>query len=117
MRFAVAALLAVLAAPTAFASIEDRCQEPFGPVVPDGNTATQAEMRAAKVQVLNFIKDSDSFQSCVVLVIDDPKEEMKEPEKKSAMKKLEANQREKEEVAAAYNNALKVFKARGLSLE
>lgn len=117
MRLAVAALLALLAAPNAVAGISDRCQEPFGPVVPDGNTATQAEMRAAKSEVLNFIKDSDSFQACVVLVIDDPKEEMKEPARRAAMKKLEANQREKEEVAAAYNNALKAFKARGLSLE
>lgn len=117
MRFAVAALAVLLATPAAYASIEDRCQEPFGPVVPDGNTASQAEMRASKAEVLNFIKDSDSFQSCILLVIDDPKEEMKEPAKKAGLKKLEANQREKEAVAAAFNNALKAFKARGLTLD
>ncbi len=117
MRLAAVAVFALLAAPTALGGIAERCQEPFGPVVPDGNTATAAEMRAAKTEVLNFIKDSDSFQNCVVLVIDDPKEEMKDPAKKAALKKLEANQREKEQVAAAYNQALKAFKARGLSLD
>ena len=115
MRFA-AAVFAVLAMPAAFAGT-DRCQAPFGPVVPDGATATQAQMRAARAEVLTFIKDSDTFQECLVRVMDDPKEEMKEPQKKATLKKMDANQREKEEVAAAFNTALKAFKARGLSLE
>lgn len=117
MRLAAAALIALFAAPVAFAGVDDRCQEPFGPVVPDGNTATAAQMTTAKREVLAFIKDSDAFQSCVILVIDDPKEEIKEPAKKAALKKIESNQREKEDVANAYNAALKAFKARGLHLD
>lgn len=115
MRLALA-LIAMLAAPAALAGTE-RCQEPFGPVVPDGSTATQAEMRTAKTEVLAFIEDSDSFQSCLVLVMDDPKEKMEDPQKAKVLKEIEANQREKEAVAAAFNAALKVYKARGLTLE
>lgn len=116
MRLAAAALLAVLAAPTAFAGVE-RCQEPFGPVVPDGHTATQAEMRTARTEVLRFIKDSDAYQSCVVLVMDDPVEKLTDPQKRAAMRRIESNQQEKQAVGDAYNAALKVFRARGLSLE
>ncbi len=116
MRFAAAAIIAVLAAPAALAGPE-RCQEPFGPVVPDGRTATQAEMRDTRAQVLKFIKDSDAFQTCLVLVMDDPKEELKEAQKRSIIRKIDSNQREKEEVGAAYNAALRAFRARGLTLE
>jgi len=115
MRFAFA-VLAVLASPAAFAGT-DRCQEPFGPVVPNGATASVAEMKAAKADVLTFISDSDTFQDCLVRVMDDPKEEMTEPQKKAVFKDISANQREKEAVAAAFNASMKAFKARGLTLE
>lgn len=109
-------VFAVLATPAAFAGT-DRCAEPFGPVVPDGATASQAEMRAARAEVLAFVKDSDTYQDCLVRVMDDPKEEMKEPQKKAVLKQISANQREKEAVATAFNAALKAYKARGLTLE
>ena len=112
----LAAVLAILAMPAAFAGT-DRCQAPFGPVVPDGATASQAEMRNTRREVLTFVKDSDTYQDCLVRVMDDPKEEMKEPQKKAVLKQISTNQREKEEVAGAYNAALKAFKARGLSLD
>lgn len=115
MRLALV-LFAALAVSPAMAGTE-RCQEPYGPVVPDGNTATQAEMRTAKAEVLTFIEDSDTFQSCLIRVMDDPKEKVEEPQKRAIMKDIEANQREKEAVAAAFNAALKAYKARGLSLE
>ncbi|MFT3809750.1 MAG: hypothetical protein QM698_07510 [Micropepsaceae bacterium] len=115
MRFAVA-VFALLVAPTAMAGA-DRCSAPFGPVVPDGATASQGEMRNARAEVLAFVKDSDTYQDCLVRVMDDPKEEMKEPQKKAVLKQISANQREKEEVATAFNTALKAFKARGLTLD
>jgi len=110
------AILALLATPAAFAGT-DRCQAPFGPVVPDGATASQAEMRTARSEVLAFVNDSDTYQDCLVRVMDDPKEEMKEPQKKAVLKQISANQREKEEVASAYNTALKAYKARGMTLD
>lgn len=115
MRLALAAF-AVLASSTAFAGT-DRCQEPFGPVVPDGATASVPEMKTAKTEVLNFISDSDTFQDCLVRVMDDPTEDMKEPQKKAVLKDISANQKEKVAVAAAFNASLKAFKARGLTLE
>ncbi len=115
MRFA-AAIFAVLCTSAAMAGT-DRCAEPFGPVVPDGATATQGEMRNARAEVLAFVKDSDTYQDCLVRVMDDPKEEMKEPQKKAVLKQISANQREKEAVATAFNAALKAYKARGLTLE
>jgi hypothetical protein len=115
MRFALV-LAAVLAAPAAFAGT-DRCQEPFGPVVPNGQTATAEEMKTAKTEVLTFISDSDVYQDCLVRVMDDPTEEMKEPQKKAVLKDISANQKEKETVAAAFNEAVKQFKARGLTLD
>lgn len=115
MRIALAAFL-LAATPAALAGT-DRCQEPFGPVVPDGATATADEMRTAKQEVLTFISDSDIFQDCLVRVMDDPNEAMKEPQKKAVLKDISANQKEKEAVAAAFNASLKAFKARGLSLD
>ncbi len=116
MRLAAFALAAFIAAPTALASVSDRCQEPFGPVVPNGDTATAAEMTSARREVLQFISDSDTFQTCVLKVIEDPNEKMTELQQKAAMKRLDSNQHEKESVAAAFNEALKRFKARGLML-
>lgn len=116
MRFAAIAVLVLLAAPAAFAGTE-RCQEPFGPVVPNGETATAAEMKTAKAEVLTFISDSDIFQDCLVRVMDDPKEDMKPNQKTAVMREISANQKEKEAVAAAFNDAIKRFKARGLTLD
>lgn len=117
MRLAAFALAACLAMPAAFAGVNDRCQEPFGPVVPNGDTATPAEMKQARREVLQFISDSDVFQGCVLKVIEDPEEKMTDAQKKAALKRIDSNQHEKQAVADAFNAALKRFKARGLSLE
>lgn len=110
MRFA-AILAAVLLAPAALAGTE-RCSEPYGPVVPDGNTATSEEMKAAKAEVLQFIKDSDDYQACIDAVISDPEEKMTPQQKQAALKLIDDNQAEKQAVADAYNAALRAYKAK-----
>ena len=112
MRFAAAALLAaVLLAPAALAGTE-RCSLPYGPVVPDGNTATAAEMKAAKAEVLQFIDDSDAYQSCIEAVTKDPAEKMTPEQKQAAYALMDKNQQEKVAVADAYNQALRAYKAK-----
>ena len=111
MRLAAAVIAAVLFAPAAFAGTE-RCSLPYGPVVPDGNTATAAEMRTAKAEVLQFIDDSDAYQACVEAVTKDPAEKMTPPQKQAAYKLIDDNQKEKVAVADAYNTALRAYKAK-----
>jgi len=111
MRIAALAFAACLLVPAAFAGTE-RCSEPYGPVVPDGNVATAAEMKTAKAEVLQFVADSDAFQACIVAVIDDPEEKMTPAQKQAAGRLINDNQKEKEAVAAAYNAALRAYKAK-----
>ncbi|BCW90585.1 hypothetical protein sos41_37570 [Alphaproteobacteria bacterium SO-S41] len=111
MRLAAAFIAAALLAPAAFAGTE-RCSEPYGPVVPDGNTASAAEMRTAKAEVLQFIDDSDAYQACIEAVTKDPDEKMTPPQKQAAYKKMDDNQKEKVAVADAYNVALRAYKAK-----
>lgn len=111
MRLAALFAAALFLAPAAFAGTE-RCQAPYGPVVPDGNTATSAEMKTAKAEVLQFIADSDQYQSCIDAVIKDPAEKMTPQQKQAALRLIDQNQQEKQEVADAYNAALRAYKAK-----
>jgi hypothetical protein len=110
MRLAALCLAAVLLSPAALAGTE-RCSEPFAPVIPDGVTATDEEIKESKREVEQFIADSDEYQACILAVIADPDEKMTPEQKQAAHRLIDDNQREKEDVAAAYNAALRAHKA------
>lgn len=110
MRLLAACIAVFLLSSAAMAGTE-RCSEPYAPVIPDGASASAAEIKAVKREVEQYIRESDDYQSCILAVIADPDEKMSSQDKVNAMALIEANQREKEEVAAAYNAALRAHKA------
>ena len=107
MFSAVFALLAVPA--SAYSS---RCVQPYAPTVPDGRAATKAQIDSSKAQVIDFIKQSDQYQECLILEI---KTERAKAERKGKQFDTQieidlravgnANQREKERVGAEFNGA------------
>lgn len=113
--FLAAVVLAILAAPPAVAAkvdIDAMCVEPYGPIVPDGATATQAQIDAARDEVLQFIKDSDVYQDCLVRMLDDRDLKLTDDQRNRIFDKIEKNQQEKESVGGAFNLAVKIFKQR-----
>jgi hypothetical protein len=110
-----AAVLAVLASP-AFA--QDRCMSPVAPVVPNGKTATVADLVQANKDVVAFIKASDEYQNCLLADLqaqtDQAKNDKKtlDPAVKKAIEaKGDANQKLKETVGKEYNTAAAAYKA------
>jgi hypothetical protein len=97
------------------------CSEPYPPTAIDGNTATADQMKAAHNDVVNFIKSSDDYQSCLNAdYTAQAQEAAKSKDKKpldpsikaAVSAKLEANQKEKEKVGAEFNTAVVAYKAK-----
>jgi len=110
-----AAVLTMLGAP-AFA--QDRCSAPLAPVVPDGKTATVAQLSQAAKEVVGFIKASDDYQTCLLAAIAEQDKLAKDPKnpadpavKKALEAKGDANQKEKERVGGDYNRSAAAYKA------
>jgi hypothetical protein len=109
--------LVMLAAP-AFA--QDKCSAPIAPVVPNGRTATVADLVQANKDVVAFIKSSDDYQSCLLADLQAQLDQAKDNKDKKgldpAIKKAieargDANQKLKETVGKAYNTAAAAYKA------
>jgi hypothetical protein len=111
-RAAFALTVALVLLPAAQAGIE-RCQNPFGPVLPDAASVTAAELQAVKAEVQTFIKDSDAYQACLLATMRDPEEKMTDGQKASADRLIASNQREKEAIGAEYNALVRAVNARG----
>jgi hypothetical protein len=108
-----------MAAP-AFAD-SSSCSEPYPPAAIDGSTATENQMKAAHNDVVNFIKSSDDYQSCLNAdYVAQAQEAAKSKDKKpldpsiqaAVNAKIEANQKEKEKVGAEFNTAVVAYKAK-----
>lgn len=109
-----AAAVIMLAAP-AFAA--DRCSAPISPIVPDGKTATVAQLSQAAKEVVAFIKASDDYQACLLADITAQDKEAKDNKKtldpvvrKALEDKGDANQKDKERVGGEYNRAAAAYK-------
>ena len=94
------------------------CEAPAAPADIDGATATMEQVLAAKAAVAGFISASDAYQSCLVDDIKTrraaakaAKARFNESEAKTVSEQINANQRDKERVGKAFNNAVKAFKA------
>jgi hypothetical protein len=97
------------------------CSEPYPPTAIDGNTATADQMKAAHNDVVNFIKSSDDYQSCLnadytaqaqAAAKSKDKKPLDPSIKADLEAKLEANQKEKEKVGAEFNTAVVAYKAK-----
>jgi len=119
----VAAGLSLLAFPALaqdapIATAPAMCEAPAAPGTVDGATASMEEVLAAKSAVAAFIASSDVYQSCLV---DDikvrraaakaAKTRFDEAEAKAVTQMINANQRDKEQVGKAFNDAVKAYKA------
>jgi len=113
---AVAAVL-ISAAPAMAQSI---CgSAPIPPAAVDGSKVTEAQMKDAHDDVVNFIKASDDYQSCLFSDLDRQKREAakaKDPKPldqsiiDGVNAKVAANQKTKEKVGAEYNAAVHAYK-------
>ncbi len=63
-RFQIALIAAVFAVAAAPAFAAECAQPGQAPVIPDGTTATQAQMDAAKQQVQSYVNSLQSVQDC-----------------------------------------------------
>ena len=97
------------------------CSEPYPPTAIDGNTATADQMKAAHNDVVNFIKSSDDYQSCLnadyqaqsqAAAKSKDKKPLDPSIKADVEARLEANQKEKEKVGAEFNTAVVAYKAK-----
>src|SRR5690348_1625113 len=114
---AVAAVV-ISAAP---AMAQNMCGEPpIPPAAVDGSKATEAQMKDAHDDVVNFIKSSDDYQSCMFADLARQKREAakaKDPKpldpsiEQGVKAKVGANQAMKEKVGAEYNAAVVSYKA------
>lgn len=110
----LSAVFALLAVPAL--AYQSRCNVPYAPTVPNGKSATQAQMTSAHDAVTLFIKQSDDYQSCLLLELKTAREAAVQKQKPfdqqiatDVNNLASANQREKERVGAEYNGAAHAF--------
>ncbi len=115
LRLVLLSAAFVMSAVPAFA-FDSRCVQPYAPTVPNGRAATQAQMTSAHDAVTLFIKQSDDYQSCLLLELKTERETAARKEKPFDQQiatdinnLASANQREKERVGAEYNGAAHAY--------
>ena len=93
------------------------CQAPVAPTI--GAPATQAELAAAHAAATGFMRVSDSYQQCLGRALGKQQDtafymhsNVPKHIEKQIEGKAEANQKQKEQVAAAYNAAAQAFGAK-----
>jgi len=114
-KFGLAAAFVAVSLSPAFAD-DPACTAPIPPVALDGATATQEQMTAMHDDVVNFLKQSDDYQSCIVADLDAKRAKAKrmkiefDPyQQKEAESLAAANQRLKEKVGGEFNAAVHAF--------
>jgi hypothetical protein len=121
-RISLASVFVLAMAAPALADASS-CYEPIAPAAIDGNTATEAQMKASLSDVKDFIKSSDDYQTCLLSDLQQQKREasrQKDKDKQKLDPSIEAdvnariakNQKLKEQVGGEYNTAAQAFKAK-----
>jgi len=121
-RVTLASVFVLLTAVPALADASS-CYEPIAPAAVDGNTATEAQMKASLSDVKDFIKASDDYQTCLLSDFQQQKREaakQKDKDKQKLDPSIEAdvnariakNQKLKEQVGGEYNTAATAYKAK-----
>jgi hypothetical protein len=114
MALAVAAAFG-LAGP---ALAQGACVRPTAPAALDGATATMDQLKENQQATKTFIANSDVFQDCVIKDLGAQREAAKAAKKKldksvekAAEAQITANQQDKDKAGAAFNDAVKAYKA------
>ena len=87
------------------------CAPPAVPELPDASVATEEEMVAAQRQVRQFVTTGETHLACLAKVIDD--EDRSAEERNAAVLEHNRMVAAMEEIAAAFNERIRIFKARG----
>jgi cyclophilin family peptidyl-prolyl cis-trans isomerase len=87
------------------------CAPPAVPQLADGAVATEDEMVASQRQVRMFVAAGETHLACLAKVIDD--DERNAPERNAAVGEHNRMVAAMEEIAAAFNEQIRRFKARG----
>ncbi|MEE8439477.1 MAG: hypothetical protein V3S07_07795 [Micropepsaceae bacterium] len=99
------------------ASAQVVCNGPFLPVVPDGATATEAQMNMIREQVEAFMRDSEGYQNCLVTSLRQAEaeaardaDEVLDPAiRRRTIARVNANQNHKIRVSEEFNAAARAF--------
>lgn len=108
---ALAALGTLLASGPAFA-VAENCTRPVPPLVPDGATASEDDLKVAKEAVLQFIKDSEAYGKCLEAEERRLGDKITKEQQKQLVELYNANVDEQQTVGAQFNTSLKAFKER-----
>ena len=93
---------------------------PFAPAALDGSKASVQQMKDAHDDVVNFMKASDDYQSCLLADLQAQKDTAAKAKDAKPLdpsveanvnKKVDDNQRMKEKVGAEFNAAVVAYKA------
>jgi cyclophilin family peptidyl-prolyl cis-trans isomerase len=87
------------------------CAPPAAPALPDAAVATEEQMIAAQSDVRAFVAAGETHLACLASIIDD--EERDADERNAAVGEHNRMVAALEEIAAAFNERIRVFKTRG----
>jgi hypothetical protein len=87
------------------------CAPPQAPALPNAGVATEDEMIAAQRQVRAFVAAGETHLKCLTRVIDD--EDRGAEERNAAVDEHNRMVFAMEEIAAAFNERIRIFKGRG----
>jgi hypothetical protein len=87
------------------------CAPPAVPALPDASSVSEEEMLAAQRQVREFVAAGETYLACLSRVIDD--EERSAGLRNAAVEEHNRMVAAMEEVAAGFNEQIRIFKARG----
>jgi hypothetical protein len=100
-----------LAEPADVPRVVAGCAPPGAPPLPDATAATEDEMVAAQRQVQSFVAAAETHLACLAKVIDDEKRGAEE--RNTAVGEHNRMVAAMEEIAAAFNERIRIFRARG----
>lgn len=117
-RIGLACLLAAASAAPALAD-SSSCSEPIAPAPVDGSTATTQQMNDAHNDVVNFMKASDDYQSCLFNDLNQQKQQAVKNKKdldpsieQNVNALVDKNQQLKERVGGEFNASVMAYKAK-----
>jgi cyclophilin family peptidyl-prolyl cis-trans isomerase len=87
------------------------CAPPAVPALPDATSVSEAEMVASQRQVREFVAAGDAYLACLDRLIDD--EERAAGLRNAAVEEYNRMVAAMEEIAAGFNEQIRIFKARG----
>jgi cyclophilin family peptidyl-prolyl cis-trans isomerase len=87
------------------------CAAPAVPALPDARSVSEAEMIASQRQVREFVAAGDAYLACLDRVIND--EDRAASLRNAAVEEYNRMVASMEEIAAGFNEQIRIFKARG----